>query len=78
MTKFVRTHDYLYLDENRYKDPKQLHMEIVNYIKFTESNDNDLNLLSILDAGCAAGEFAYLLNKEFSIHRYQVLMCLKN
>ena len=36
-----------YLDENRYKDPKQLHMEIVNYIKFTESNDNDLNLLAV-------------------------------
>ena len=66
LTKFVRTHDYLYLDENRYQDPKQLHLEIINYIKFAESNDNSLNLLSILDAGCAAGEFAYLLNKEFS------------
>ena len=81
MTRFVRTHDYLYLNENRYQDPKQLHLEIVDYIKFAESNDNNLNVSSILDAGCAAGEFAYLLNKKFSntqISGFDVLQELVN
>ncbi len=66
MTKFQRTHDSFYLHENRYRDPKQLHLEIINYIKLTELSDKDIKISSILDAGCAAGEFAYLLKDKFS------------
>ena len=65
MTKFQRTHDSLYLYENRYRDPKQLHLEIINYITRTELYEKG-KISSILDAGCAAGEFAYLLKDKFS------------
>lgn len=66
MTKLQRTHDLLYLSENRYKDPKQLHEQIVSMIKSTgQEKVGPWKVDKILDAGCAAGEFAYLLRKEF-------------
>ena len=65
MTRYIRTHDSLYLQENRYKDPKQLHFEIVQRIKTLESSSSGFQIKSILDAGCAAGEFAYLLRDSF-------------
>jgi SAM-dependent methyltransferase len=64
-TKLQRTHDSLYLLENRYEDPKQLHQQIVAMIKRDHSHEVRTTLRSITDAGCAAGEFAYLLRKEF-------------
>jgi SAM-dependent methyltransferase len=64
-TKLQRTHDSFYLFENRYEDPKQLHQEIVEMIKRDHFFEVRTNLKSITDAGCAAGEFAYLLKKEF-------------
>lgn len=65
MTKYVRTHDSFYLQENRYKDPKQLHLEIVQRIKSLENSTSGYAIKNILDAGCAAGEFAYLLRDKF-------------
>lgn len=65
MTNYVRTHDSLYLLENRYKDPKQLHLEIVQRIKSLQSSSSGFAKKSILDAGCAAGEFAYILRDSF-------------
>ncbi len=64
LTKIVRTHDSLYLEENRYQDPKQLHLEIVEKIKQVEKV-NGKQIDSILDAGCAAGEFAFVLKQNF-------------
>jgi SAM-dependent methyltransferase len=64
-TKLQRTHDSLYLLENRYEDPKQLHQEIIRMIKRDHFYEAGTTLRSITDAGCAAGEFAYLLKKEF-------------
>lgn len=65
MTRYVRTHDSFYLLENRYEDPKQLHLEIVERIKSLENNSSGFPIKSILDVGCAAGEFAYLLRDSF-------------
>jgi SAM-dependent methyltransferase len=65
MTKLQRTHDLLYLSENRYQDPKQLHKEIVTLIKSINQGIDAWKVDKILDVGCAAGEFAYLLRKEF-------------
>jgi len=65
MTNYVRTHDSFYLQENRYKDPKELHLEIVQRIKSLEISSSGYVVESILDAGCAAGEFAYLLRDKF-------------
>jgi 2-polyprenyl-3-methyl-5-hydroxy-6-metoxy-1,4-benzoquinol methylase len=64
LTKIVRTHDSLYLEENRYQDPKQLYLEIVEKIKQVEKVTGK-RIDSILDAGCAAGEFAFLLKQNF-------------
>jgi trans-aconitate methyltransferase len=65
MDKNVRTHDLLYLLENRYEKPKQLHLEIIELIaNFFETNEIHRSV-TILDAGCAAGEFAYQIHKRF-------------
>lgn len=64
-TKLQRTHDSFYLLENRYEDPKQLHQEIIQMIKRDHFHEARTTPRSITDAGCAAGEFAYLLKKEF-------------
>ena len=73
MKKITRTHDSLYLKENRYEEPKQVHMDIISNIK-TKENINDDIIIS--DFGCAAGEFVYALRKNFpkaKIEGYDVL-----
>ena len=56
--KTQRTHDALYLDENRYNEPKEMH-------KFVATNafnqDNRNSALAVCDFGCAAGEFLFHL-----------------
>ena len=58
--KVLRTHDALYLDENRYDEPKEM-------FKFIAANAFDRNdkssTLKVCDFGCAAGEFLYFLEK---------------
>jgi SAM-dependent methyltransferase len=66
MTKVQRTHDSFYLLENRHDKPKQLHQEIVGMIRNEVNAKNQGSSFSILDAGCAAGEFAFFLKKSFS------------
>jgi hypothetical protein len=56
--KIIRTHDKLYLKENRYKKPKEIFKFIYNLIK--KSNHNK-NKKVITDFGCAAGEFLFFL-----------------
>lgn len=60
--KFVsvqRTHDALYLDENRYTEPKEMFKFIAKHaFKLNDKNSS----LSICDFGCAAGEFLYFLH----------------
>lgn len=54
-----RTHDQLYLSENRHQDPKELFKFIMNRV----TRDNQfLDDKSICDYGCAAGEFLYYVN----------------
>lgn len=57
--KTRRTHDSLYLNENRYDDAKEQFKFIVNH-SFEEDEFN--SSISICDVGSAAGEFLYYLN----------------
>lgn len=57
--KTHRTHDLLYLKENRYKDTKEMFKFIAD-IAFSDSI-HDISKGSICDFGCAAGEFLYFL-----------------
>ena len=65
MGQIKRTHDTLYLSENRYLAPKQIHLELIalicGYLDGIHSNQKTL----IGDFGCAAGEFEYALQKHF-------------
>tara|TARA_Y100001958_G_C21215213_1_gene540649 strand:- start:784 stop:1515 length:732 start_codon:yes stop_codon:yes gene_type:complete len=62
--KILRIHDEkMYLKENRYKNPKQIHLEIVKIIK-SHKFYKDKNM-TISDYGCAAGELEYTLVNEF-------------
>ena len=65
--KIVRTHDSLYLNENRYDDPKKIFIQIGELIReyFLSNHDDDGSGKAIVDVGCAAGEFAYYLNGIF-------------
>ena len=59
--KFARTHDRIYMYENRYKKPKEM-------FKFIErkafNKKRTLNKEVICDFGCAAGEFLYYLKQK--------------
>jgi trans-aconitate methyltransferase len=66
MRKIVRTHDLLYLEEERYEKSKELHEKISQDIIVSRLNhEAGKNRVRILDAGCAAGEFLFLLRKKF-------------
>ena len=66
MKKIVRTHDLFYLEEERYEKSKELHEKISQDIIVSRPNQEaEKNRLKILDAGCAAGEFLFLLRKRF-------------
>ena len=59
--------DEIYLNEDRYNNPKENHVRILNIIKTFQGNNN----LTILDCGCATGELTYYLsnnlkNSDFS------------
>ncbi len=60
--KIKRTHDALYLDENRYEDPKEM-FKFVSSHAFKEKNPN--SALEVADFGCAAGEFLYYLQQTY-------------
>lgn len=60
--KIVREHDALYLRENRKKDPKETFKFAVKVVRpFLAKCKN----LSILDVGCATGDFLYYLYTQF-------------
>ena len=62
MKKISRLHDKLYLKENRYQKPK----DFFKYIdKVISKNIKKNKKYEILDAGCAAGELLYLLEKKY-------------
>jgi SAM-dependent methyltransferase len=57
--KVVRTHDEFYLKENRMREPKEYFKFIMNHSKeYFDSIDN----ISVLDIGCATGDFLYYFN----------------
>ena len=57
--KVVRTHDKFYLNENRKFKPKEYFKFIVNQL------DLSLNGKSVIDIGCATGDFLYYLSSCF-------------
>lgn len=59
--KFIRTHDHIYLSENRYKKPKEM-FKFIEKKAFKKKEDHKKKL--ICDFGCAAGEFLYYLKKK--------------
>lgn len=66
MEKTVRTHDLFYLNENRYDQPKQLHQEILVSAEAFLNQVGGAHNPTVLDAGCAAGEFAHYLHKNLT------------
>ena len=63
--KIIRTHDKLYLKENRYNKPK----EMFKFIAKRSIKRNSVNK-KICDFGCAAGEFLFYLKKIKSNNDY--------
>lgn len=55
----IRTHDRLYLKENRYDKPKEM-FKFIEKIAFKNNKNNEL----VCDIGCAAGEFLYFLKRK--------------
>ena len=64
MKKITRTHDDLYLHEDRYNHPKRLFQVMTKIAKDDLQSENEKGI-KILDVGCAAGEFPYFLKSEF-------------
>tara|TARA_Y200000002_G_scaffold370220_2_gene365446 strand:+ start:760 stop:1455 length:696 start_codon:yes stop_codon:yes gene_type:complete len=62
MKKILRTHDELYLKENRYENTKDSFLFLVKLLKKVISKKKQYTLL---DVGCANGELLYLLRKKF-------------
>lgn len=63
----IRDHDKIYLNENWKDNPKENFKFIANYSsKFISS----LSIPSILDIGCATGDFIYYLSKTFPDAKY--------
>lgn len=62
MTKILRMHDSLYLRENRYKKQKDFAKHIDKVLK---KNIKKNKIYKVLDIGCAAGEFLYLLEQKY-------------
>jgi SAM-dependent methyltransferase len=58
----VRTHDQLYLTENRYERPKEIFKMAAGIAQRAGFGGAGTR---IVDIGCAAGEFAYYLRKVF-------------
>ena len=54
----------IYLSENRYEHPKELFKFIGNLI----ADSGHSSEFSLLDAGCATGEFLYFLDERFAGH----------
>ena len=65
--KFIRTHDHIYLTENRYKKPKEM-FKFIEKKAFKKKEGYKKKL--ICDFGCAAGEFLYYLEKKRPSNEY--------
>lgn len=63
--KTKRTHDQLYLNENRYNQPK----EMFKFISKHAFKKNDKKDEIACDFGCAAGEYLFYLNKKFPLKK---------
>jgi trans-aconitate methyltransferase len=58
----IREHDKLYLNENRKTNPKEYFKFIGN---FFEKYVNSIKNPTILDIGCATGDFLYFIHQKF-------------
>ncbi len=68
MPSIVRTHDVFYLDEDRYHQPKQMFVDIIDAMRPLGA---DRPGAVIADFGCAAGEFAFALRESFPSSRIE-------
>ena len=57
----MRIHDNLYLNEKRYKNPKESHKYLLKILKKTILKTKNYR---ILDIGCSNGELIYNLEKN--------------
>ena len=53
--------DFIYLKEDRYKKPKEVHKKYVDLLKKEKITSNT----SLLDVGCAGGELIFNIKKKF-------------
>lgn len=60
----IRTHDSIYLHEDRYETPKEYFKFIDTF--FMKQIIDSPSPLSIMDVGCATGEFLYYMNAVHS------------
>ena len=65
MKKVIRIHDNFYLNEKRYKKPKQSFIQLFKII----GNKNVVKNKSILDIGCSNGELIYNLVRKFNSNK---------
>lgn len=73
--KIIRTHDKLYLKENRYENTKEIFIFLNNLIKKHLQFKNSKAV--IVDYGCAAGELVWYLEKKYK-KKYKIFGCDNN
>ena len=67
-TNHKRTHDDLYLNDDRYKDPKEyfkFSLNIINSLKYN-------NHINLLDIGCAAGDYLKFLSDNLDLNLFKL------
>ena len=62
MKKYIRSHDSIYLKENRYDNYKESFLFLVKLLNKVINKERNY---SLIDVGCANGELIYLLKKRF-------------
>lgn len=67
--KIKRTHDDFYLNENKEKKPKDYFYFILSLLEkdfsLSKKNSTKLKKISLVDIGCATGDFAHFLLKKY-------------
>lgn len=65
--KLIRTHDHIYLTQNRYKKPKEI-FKFIEKHAFSKKSAN--NIEQICDIGCARGNFLHYLTNKYKKKKF--------